>query len=323
MTDDVHDAVVVGGGVAGLAAATWLGRHRRDTLVVDSGDYRTYSVEHSHGYLGRDPQSPAELLATAREQVARYATVSRIEGRVDDARGECGDFTLTLAGGAVVRALRVVLATGVRDLLPQIEGIDEHYGASAFHCPACDGYDVAGQDVVAYGWDARLAGFAGSLYDWARSVCVVTDGHEFEGDDDCRGFLGRHRIPLIEEKVAGLVGRRGHLRGVRLADGRELPAGVLFFSIGHEPRVDLARRLGCALDGDGYVEIDPSGHTSVEGVYAAGDVAPGLQLVQVAAAQGTVAGVAVALSLRGEPGSPLSPPPAPDAETEIATAPQG
>lgn len=313
-----HDVVVVGGGAAGLAAATWLGRYRRDTLLVDSGDYRAKHVERSHGYLARDPQDPMEFLATAREQLAQYPTVRRIGGEVTSLRRTAEGFVASFADGTAHAALRVVLATGVRDAFPALENFAEHYGASAFHCPACDGYDAQDRDVVAYGWDERLVGFATSLLDWARSVTVLTDGHRFAGDDACRTVLDRHGVPVVETVAVRMLGPRGDLRGVELADGCVVDASLLFFSVAHQPRAELAGQVGCVLDDEGHVEIDIDGRTSVPGVFAAGDVAPGLQLVQVAAAQGTAAGIAAARSLFGEAGSPRSPRPAPDAPAEVA-----
>jgi thioredoxin reductase len=261
-----------------------------------------------------------QFLATAREQVQRYGTVTVAARRAVEATRDGDAFTLRLDDGDTVTALRVVLATGVVDSCPDLDGFAEHYGASAFHCPACDGYDAEDRDVVAFGWDERLVGFATSLLNWARSVTVLTGGHHFGGDDACRDVLGRHDVELVETPAARLLGSRGALEGVELTDGRVVPASLFFFSVAHQPRTELAEHLGCDLDDDGYICIDDSGRTTVDGVYAAGDVAPGLQLVQVAAAQGVAAGVAAALSLHGEPGSPLSPPPAPDAETEVAQA---
>jgi thioredoxin reductase len=316
-----RDCVVVGGGPAGLAAATWLARYRRDVVVVDSRDYRAKNVERSHGYLARDPQTPVELLQTAREQLLAYRTVSYLTTTVESAeRVDDGSFLLQLADGSELSTLRVVLATGVVDAWPDLEGFAEHYGASAFHCPACDGHEAENRDVVAYGWDERLVGFAASLLNWARSVTVLTSGRRFDGDEACRLVLRRHDIDLDETPAVRLLGERSRLDGVELADGRVIPASLFFFSVAHSPRVELARALGCRIDDDGYVQIDEHGETSVPGVFAAGDVVPGLQLVQVAAAQGVVAGVAAALSLQGEPGSPLSPPAAPDAPGEVEQA---
>ena len=314
----VRDVVVVGGGPAGLAAATWLARYRRDVVIVDSGEYRASAVEQSHGYLARDPQRPMEFLDTAREQLLRYETVEYVRDRVVSATAADERFRISLADGEPFVALRVVLATGVVDACPELDGFDEHYGASAFHCPACDGYDVKGRDVVAFGWDDRLVGFATSLLAWARSVTVLTGGHRFAGDEACVEVLDAHGVEIVETRATRLIGPRGNLQGVELTDGRVVPGSVLFFSVDHAPRVELARSLGCRVDADGYITVDRDGRTSVDGVFAAGDCVPGVQLAQVAAAQGLVAGIGAALSLRGEPGSPRSPEPAPDAEGELA-----
>jgi thioredoxin reductase len=310
----------VGGGPAGLAAATWLARYRRDVVVIDAGEQRARTVEVSHGYLGRDPQHPADLFTTAREQLLQYPTVAHLEGRAVAARADGDRFVLRLEDGRDVTALRVVLATGVVDALPELDNFMEHYGASAFHCPACDGYDAEDLDIVAYGWDERLVGFATSLLNWARSVTVLTSGRRFAGDEACRSVLDKHGVDVVETPARGLVGSRGNLTGVELVDGRVISAARMFFSVDHQPRTELAQALGCTVDDEGYVEIDTNGATSVEGVYAAGDVAPGLQLVQVAAAQGCAAGIAAAHSLHGSEGSPLSPRPAPDAPKEVDAA---
>ena len=309
MTDRLEvDVVVVGGGVAGLAAASWIGRYRRSVVVVDGQDQRNKQVEVSHGYLGRDPQSPADLLARGREEVLAYPTASLRDGEVkrverrDDGLFEVDDDLL---------AHRVLLACGVKDAFPDVEGFFEHYGASVFHCPACDGYEARDRHVVALGWDPHLVGFASTLQNWACSVTVVTNGLRFRGDDSCRAQLADNGITLLEQDAVRLLGERGDLRGVELGNGRVLPASMVMFSVAHTPRTDLAEALGCRLDDEGYVAVDEHGETSVPGVYAAGDLTPGLQLSLVAAASGVVAGVAAAQSFFGTEGAPTSPAPAP------------
>ncbi len=303
------DAVVVGGGPAGLAAAGWLGRYRRSVVVVDSEEYRSGSVERSHGYLGRDPQTPVELIARGREEVLAYPTAQVRTGRVsrvvrrDDGLFEVGDDLL---------CHRLVLACGVTDRKPRVEGFETHYGASVFHCPACDGYEARDRDVVALGWDPHLVGFSSTLLNWARSVTVVTNGHRFQGDDSCRRIIAENGNELVEEDAVRLIGERGDLQGIELGSGRVVPTSLVFFSVAHDPRTDLAHALGCAIDEEGYVVVDGEGQTSVEGVFAAGDLTPGLQLVQCAAASGATAGVGAAQSLFGTKGAPTSPEPAPD-----------
>src|SRR4051812_8382521 len=259
----LHDVLVVGGGAAGLSAATWLARYRRDVVVVDAGEFRAKQVEQSHGYLARDPQQPAELLATAREQLLRYPTVRVVADRVSDIRRGDGRFVATLASGGELQALRVVLATGVVDSCPDLEGFAEHYGASAFHCPACDGYEARDRDVVAYGWDERLVGFATSLLNWARSVTVLTSGRRFVGDEACRAVLERHGVEVVETPARRMLGARGDMRGVELTDGRLVPASLLFFSVDHRPRTELAQALGAEVGDEGYVTVDESGRTNV------------------------------------------------------------
>jgi len=302
------DVVVVGGGAAGLAAASWIGRYRRSVVVVDSQDYRNKHVDRSHGYLGRDPQRPADLLARGREEVLAYPTAQIRVGEVKrvvqrpDGLFEVDDDLL---------AHRLLLACGVKDAFPAVDGFFDHYGASVFHCPACDGYEARDKHVVALGWDPHLVGFASTLKNWAGSVTVVTNGVAFQGDDSCRVQLADCDIPLLERNAVRFLGERGDLRGVELDDGEVLEASLVMFSVAHQPRTDLAEALGCDLDDEGYVAVDESGETSVPGVYAAGDLTPGLQLTLVAAASGVVAGVACAQSFFGTRGAPTSPEPAP------------
>ncbi len=302
------DVVVVGGGAAGLSAASWLGRYRRSVVVMDSRDYRNKDVERSHGYLGRDPQTPTELLERGREEVLAYPTVQIRSATVGSiSRREDGLFEV----GDDLLAHRIVLACGVKDAFPDVEGFAEHYGASVFHCPACDGYEARDRDIVALGWDPHLVGFATTLKNWAGSVTVVTNGVQFQGDDACRVTLEDQDIDLLEESAVRFLGRRGDLTGVELAGGRVLPASMVMFSLSHQPQTALAEQLGCELDEAGYVSVDGGGQTSIDGVYAAGDLTPGLQLTMVAAASGVVAGVGCAQSMFGKKGAPTSPEPAP------------
>ena len=309
------DAVVIGGGPAGLSAATWLARYRRTVAVLDSREYRNRWADASHGYVSRDPVNPAELLARARADLRAYPTAQVCHARaVKAAPDSHGGFEVVTETGRFA-ARRLVLATGVRDELPDVEGFFDHYGASVFHCPSCDGYEAKGRPVVAIGWSEQVVGFALELLGWTSQVTVVTDGRRFEGDTEHRRTLERHGIAVREETAVELVGARGDLRAVRLAGGDTVECELGFFSIAHHPVTGLGEQLGCERDTDGYLVVDASGATTVPGVFAAGDVTPGLQLVQVAAGSGAIAGVGCALSLENDPMTP--PPLPPDVEDEV------
>jgi thioredoxin reductase len=309
----MYDAIVVGGGPAGLAAATWLARYRRSVLLVDAGEHRNRWVDASHGYFTRDPASPAELLKAGAEQLAAYPYATQVSGRATAAHAEGSGFVVTV-DGVEHRCLRVVLATGVEDAFPEVDGFFDHYGASVFHCPSCDGYEAQGRNVVVLGWSSYVAAFAVTLLDWAASVVVVTDGRDFPGDGEQRALLASFGIRVVEDVAVRFVGSRGALAAVTLETLGDVPCELTFFTVAHRPRTDLAEQLGVAVTADGCLSVDEDGATNVPGVYAAGDVTPGMQLVQIAAANGVVAGISAAQSLRGSPGAPASPEPAPDPE---------
>jgi thioredoxin reductase len=315
----IEDVVVVGGGVGGLSAAMWLGRYRRSTLVVDAGEQRNAHATTSHGYLTRDDVSPEEFLELARRDATAYEAVRLERGEVAGLAAAGSDFDVAI-GDRHVLAHRLVLATGVVDVHPDIRGFDALYGRAVFHCSCCDGFEARDREVIAIGWGEHTAGYAIDLLEWGGRVTLVTNGETFEGDEACRVALDRNNIEIVEERVVELQHEGDVMKAARLESGRIIPGTMAFFSIAHRPRVSLARELGCDIDDEGYIVVDDHGRTSVEGVYAVGDATPGEQLVQVAAAAGAVAGIACAMSLRGiESGSP-APHPGPDPVEELEAA---
>lgn len=285
--------------------------------MIDSREYRNRWVEKSHGYLGSDPCHPMSLLEAARSDLARYPEITFLHGQATAARREVGGPFVVTVDGAEHAGLRLVLAMGVVDRFPEVDGFFDHYGTSVFHCTTCDGYEAQGRRVVILGWGEQVVAFAAGLLNWAGQLTVVTEGRPLEGDERHREVLARHGIGLVEDDAVALVGGRGQLRGVRLRSGQVLDADLVFFSIAHEPRLDLARQLGCEVDPDGCLCVDRDGRTTVDGCFAAGDITPGFQLASIASGKGAAAGVACALSLQGQQASPGSPPPAPDAAAEL------
>ncbi|AGF73283.1 NAD(P)/FAD-dependent oxidoreductase [Corynebacterium halotolerans] len=308
------DVLVVGGGPAGLSAATWLGRYQRSTLVIDAGQHRNRFADFAHGLLGRDPITPEALLAEARAGLEQYPQVLLRHGTVNAVhRDEDGRFCATVDGTHRVTAARLVLATGVRDRFPRIAGFDDHYGTDIHHCPACDGLTARDQDVIVLGAGAHVPAYASELLDWARTVRLVTDTeHPTFDRTQCR-TLDEHGIEIVVGTAEALVGNPGALQGLRLADGTVVEGSKIFFSYAHVPTNSLAAQLGCDLDDEGQIIVDGFQLTSVDGIYATGDITPGLQLVPIAIGQGASAGIACATSLRGHATSEDVPTPAPPA----------
>lgn len=324
---DAVDVLVIGGGPAGLSAATWAGRYQRSTLLVDAGSQRNLAARHIHGVLGTGPTTPAEFYSDVQEGLSAYPTVRQFSGAVTELVREADDrFVARItpaadtAGGddahVTVTAKRIILATGVRDQLPRIDGINDYYGIDVHHCPACDGLTAAGRRVIVLGVGAHVPAYASELLDWASEVVIITESDSDPAfDDDQRTACAEHDIEVVDGVAHDLAGAPGALEGVRLADGRVIAGSKVFFSYAHHPTNELATALGCKVDDDGGLIVNAMQLTSVDGVYAAGDIASGLQLVPIAVGTGAAAGVACATSLRGHTTTAGVPDPAPPTRT--------
>ena len=286
---ELFDAVVVGGGPAGLSAALVLGRSRRRVFVAHAGPTRNAPADAAHGVFTRDGTPPADLLRIGREQLAPYGVVVQDE-RVTDAIRAGNGFAVTLGSGAQVEARKLVLATGVRDLLPDVPGFRELWGSGVFHCPYCHGWEVAGRPLALYGRGESGVDLARLLLGWSQDLVLFTDGPA-ELSDEQRAHLARKGVVVREERVARLVGSGGHLEAVALRTGEAVARGGLFFRPAQELRSDLPHRLGCPLTVDGRVQANEFGQSEVPGVYVAGDTGPNVQQVISAAASGARAAI--------------------------------
>lgn len=280
------DAVVVGGGPAGLSAALLLGRSRRRVLVAAGGPPRNAVAEAAHNVFTRDGTPPAELLRIGRDQLSAYDVSFREEGVIGAERTDEG-FRVLFEDGDSVEARKLLLATGVRDVLPPVDGLLELWGRGAFHCPYCHGWEIADQPLALYARGEEGFDFARKLLGWSRDLVIFTDGPA-ELSDRQRARLAELDVEVREEEIDRLiVDPDGHLEAVLLAGGEAVSRHALFLHPSTESRSDLPLQLGCTLTDEGRVEADESGKTTVEGVYVAGDVGGNPEMVIVAAATGS------------------------------------
>jgi thioredoxin reductase len=295
---DMYDAIVVGGGPAGLSAALTLGRVRRTTLVLDSGDYRNATAEHAHNLFTRDGTPPAELRWIARAQLDAYPTVE-IESGVAEHAEPIGDgFEVRLADGSTRHGRRLLLATGLADELPDIAGVAELWGRSVFHCPYCHGYEVRDQAIAVIGSGPRYADLALHLRRLSDDVVLCANGPA-DIDPPTARRLDEYGVVVREVPIARLVAKDGVLDRVEFAAGKPLPRQAAFTSFTPRQRSPLPEQLGCARFDDDAVEVDDFGRTSASGVYAIGDMARRASMpapfaaLSVAAASGTIAAAAL------------------------------
>lgn len=294
----MYEVIIVGGGPAGMSAALVLGRARRRVLVCDAGRPRNAASAGVHGFLTRDGIPPAELRRIGIEEIARYGVEFR-EAQVDDVRCLERYLEVRLADGSLLEARKVLLATGMRDDLPEIEGFRACYGRSVHHCPYCDGWEWRDQPLAAYGTAREASGLAMSLLNWSRDVVVCTDG-DTRFSRRRRRELTRLKLPVRAEPIVRLEGRDGWLERIVFAEGPPLERKALFFNTGQGQRADLAERLGCRFDKQGHVCTDRRGRTGVKGLFLAGDASGEVQFVAVAVAEGATAAVAINSELQEE-----------------------
>jgi thioredoxin reductase len=305
--ENLYDCVVVGAGPAGLSAALFLARYRHRVLTFHHNGPRNLYSHGVHGFLGHHGILPSELLARGRDEVTQHGGLI-IEGCVTKVeRIAEGHFRVHIGDAQSTAntfdARRLLLATGLRDLMPDCPGFRDFYGATVHHCPDCDGFEVTGKRVAILGRGKQTIGFTLGLLTWTNQLTLITNGDEGDITDEHRARFAELNIPITNLSIVELEGDKEsyRLERVRFDDDSVLDCDALFFNLGTVPASDLHEQLGCKLDEEcGLVWVDNEQQTSVKGVYAAGDLTPNSQLAVVAAAEGAMAAIHIHKSLLPE-----------------------
>ncbi|MDC0666330.1 NAD(P)/FAD-dependent oxidoreductase [Nannocystis radixulma] len=280
-----YDVIIIGGGPAGLSAALVLGRARKRVLLCDAGAPRNARAEQIHTFVTRDGTPPAEFRRIGREQLRAYPSVEGRDVRVAAIAREGHEFVATFADGTRAAARRILLAVGVRDILPDdLPGLRELWGHSVFQCPYCHGWEVQDRRFAYLSPGPEWVRFGVFLTGWSRDVVVLTSG-AYAVDEAARDELRRAGVGLDERPLRRLVARDGELVALEFADGGTLAREVLFARPAQQ-QTELVQSLGLELDEHGFVRVDMLGRTSVAGIFAAGDLTTPMQGALLAAAAG-------------------------------------
>lgn len=296
---EIYDCIIVGGGPAGLNAAVVLGRCLRKVLVFDTGQQRNRYSHGMHNYLTRDDILPTDFLGHCHRELEKYA-VQLVHKRVISAKkNEDEIFVVKDENATVYHSKKLLIATGLADNLPPIEGFSEFYGKSVFHCPYCDGWEVRNKNIGVYaknkeGWELALV-----LKGWTDHVTLYTDGKN-KVKPAQKEYLDANEITVNALPISKLQGENGQLQRIIFRNGEEKNCDALFFVNGFRPQCNIAEAFGCNATKKGVIITNRYQQTNIKGLFVAGDAAKDMHFVVVAAAEGAKAGVIINKELQKE-----------------------
>ncbi|NID10023.1 NAD(P)/FAD-dependent oxidoreductase [Fibrella aestuarina] len=286
--EQAYDVLIIGGSNAGLSAAMLLGRSLRRVLVIDAGKPCNRQTPHSHGFLTRDGETPATMSAIARDQAGKYPTVQFLADTVVSAAQADHGFTVTTTSGASFSARKLLLSTGVADIMPDLAGFADCWGISVLHCPYCHGYEVHSQPLGILANGEMGYELATLIQHWTDQLTLYTNGPSTL-DDTQRQTLEQLHIPIIETPVDALEHESGQLTALRFTDGTRAHPTAIFARVPFQHHTDIADQLGCAMTKNNLIQASEFGETNVPGLFAAGDITNPFRQVAIAIANGSKA----------------------------------
>lgn len=293
------DCIIIGGGPAGLNAAIVLGRCRRQVIVFDTRQQRNSSSHGMHNYLTRDDILPADFIKICHAEMKKYSVQLVHKKIISAKKSKQGFFMATDEKGNTHHSKKLLVATGLTDTLPEVEGFREMYGRSIFHCPYCDGWEVRDKKLGVYarnkeGWELAL-----NLKTWSTDVTLFTDGKN-KITPHQKKKLDANKIAVNDNPILRLQGVKGNLKSIVFKNKESMDCDALFFVNGYTQQCNLVKTFGCEMDKKGVVITNRFQQTNIEGLYVAGDASKDMHFVVVAAAEGAKAGVIINKELQKE-----------------------
>lgn len=296
MKEKEFDVIIIGGSYAGLSAAMSLGRSLRRVLIIDSGLPCNRQTPHSHNFITQDGETPAAIAEKARLQVLQYSTVELLQDLAVAGTKSGEGFEITTASGKRFIGRKLIFATGIKDIMPDIKGFAECWGISVVHCPYCHGYEYRGRKTGIMANGDRAFHVASLVNNLTNDITILGSGFSATQLDQ----LKKHRIRITETEVAEIVHENGHISKVIFKDGTTENFDAVYAAIPFTQHSDIPVALGCVLNDAGYIKIDDFHKTNVEGVFACGDNSSGLRSVANAVGTGSLTGAMVNRELTEE-----------------------
>ncbi|MGC5746523.1 NAD(P)/FAD-dependent oxidoreductase [Chryseobacterium sp. NFX27] len=293
------EVIIIGGSYAGLSAGMSLGRSLRNTLIIDNGKPCNRQTPHSHNFITHDGKAPKEIADLARKQVEAYDTVKFHEGSVIKLRKTDKGFEIETSAGEKFYAKKLILASGVKDIMPDIPGFAECWGISVLHCPYCHGYEVRNQVTGIFSDGDMGYEFSKLVYNLTKDLFLFSNGESVLSKDQ-KSKLAQNNINLVEDEIEKLEHENGNIRKIIFKSGKEISLKALYAKIPFQQNIDASGDLGCELTEHGFIKIDSMHKTNIPGVFACGDNVTMMRSVANAVAQGNFTGAIVNKELAEE-----------------------
>lgn len=289
-TLDTFDIIIIGGSYAGMAAAMALGRSLKQVLIIDGGLPCNRQTPHSHNFITHDGKKPADIAKEAKAQLEQYTGIHWLYEQAVAGQKIQHGFSISTASGKTVDARKLIFATGVTDVMPDIPGFAECWGISVLHCPYCHGYEVRHLPTGILGNGDYAYEFAALLLNWTKQLTIYTNGQALFNEKQLQQ-LQQHHVSIQEMPVATIQHKNGQLNGLSFTNGTTAAFDVLYARPDFVQHCTIPQSLGCALTQDGYLQVDALLQTTVPGIYACGDNTTRLRTVANSVAMGTTAGM--------------------------------
>ncbi len=288
----LYDVIIIGGSYAGLSAAMALGRSLKNTLIIDNGIPCNRQTPHSHNFITQDGEKPKVIAERAREQVAQYKSIEFLNAKAIKGKKLEGKFEIQTEEGDKIFAKKLIFATGIKDLLPEIKGFTACWGISVIHCPYCHGYEFKGKKTAIMIDNEKAFHIAQLVNNLTDNITILTSGKTYFSDVQLQK-LKDHHIDIIDKEVLEIVHHLGNVNAVTFTDGSQVPFDAIYASVPFIQHSQIPQELGCELNEQGYIKTDSFQMTNIKGVFACGDNTSPMRSVANAVAAGNLTGAMV------------------------------
>ncbi len=285
-----YDVIIIGGSYSGLSAALALGRALRNVMIIDDGKPANQQTPFSHNFLTQDGKTPSEITAIAKSQIQKYKNVSFLNSTVNAAKINGDGFEIGTSSGENLHARKLVFATGLFDIMPDIEGFKDCWGISVLHCPYCHGYEVRNIRTGILGNGDSAFELSKLISHWTKDLSLFTNGPSKLSAEQVR-MLSKRNISIIEDEITKVEHEKGMIEEIHFSNRPPFPLKALYTKAQFRQHCSIPENLGCELTEEGYLKINSQNKTTIDGIYACGDNTSRMRTVANAVSMGTTTGM--------------------------------